>query len=121
MTLKKRIWLLVIIIACCSSINAQTTKMDSCEGLKEMFDKVIYRLDSITGSNITLTKQLDSIRLETARSKTKINTILKEKNETVATLNDAKKLIQQLNNKIKEQEAEIKRLSGNKPSTKKTN
>src|SRR5258705_10457113 len=101
MTLKKRILLLVIIIGCCcSSINAQTTKTDSCEGLQEMIDEAIYRLDALMGYNITLTKQMDSIKVEIPKKSAEFERILKKQIETTEALKDANKLLTKLGNRL---------------------
>lgn len=104
---------------CFISTHAQTTKQDSCVELRAMFDQSVYMLDSLLGVQIELRRQFDSIRIEVAKSKTQINNLQKEKKETTTILIDAKKLISEQTNKINQLEAEIKKLSGDKSSTKK--
>ncbi|HLG40157.1 MAG TPA: hypothetical protein VI461_10835 [Chitinophagaceae bacterium] len=78
-------------------------------------------MDSLLGSQNELQRQLDSVRIEIAKSKNEIRTMLKDKNETTTILNEAKRLISEQMDKIKELETEVKRLSGGKSHPKKGN
>ena len=82
------------------------------DSLKQMYDDVTIRLDSLTGNNNNLQGQLSDRQSEIAKLKTQINGILKNKNATQSELAHAKTLIAELNGKIDGLEAEVTRLSG---------
>ncbi|HVZ56397.1 MAG TPA: hypothetical protein VG870_07040 [Chitinophagaceae bacterium] len=86
--------------------------MSQRDSLKQMYDDVTIRLDSLTGANNALQGQLGDKQTEIAKLKTEINGILRKKNATAAELDHAKKLIQELNGKIDGLEAEVARLTG---------
>jgi len=86
--------------------------MSQRDSLKQMYDDVTIRLDSLTGSNNNLQSQLSSRQSEIAKMKTEINNILKNKNATQSELARAKTLIAELNGKIDGLEAEVSRLTG---------
>jgi peptidoglycan hydrolase CwlO-like protein len=93
--------------------QAQSTSyMSQRDSLKQMYDDVTIRLDSLTGANNNLQGQLGTKQTEIAKLKTQINDILKKKNATAAELAKAKQLIQELNGKIDGLEAEVTRLTG---------
>jgi len=86
--------------------------MSARDSLKQMYDDVTIRLDSLTGSNNNLQGQLTERQTDIAKLKNQINSILKNKNATDADLKKAKTLISELNGKIDGLEAEVTRLSG---------
>jgi len=86
--------------------------MSARDSLKQMYDDVTIRLDSLTGSNNNLQGQLSERQTDIAKLKNQINSILKNKNATDADLKKAKSLIADLNGKIDGLEAEVTRLSG---------
>ncbi|MBS1577072.1 MAG: hypothetical protein JST09_17370 [Bacteroidetes bacterium] len=86
--------------------------MSARDSLKQMYDDVTIRLDSLTGSNNNLQGQLTERQSDIAKLKNQINSILKNKNATDAELKKARTLIAELNGKIDGLEAEVTRLSG---------
>jgi len=86
--------------------------MSQRDSLKQMYDDVTIRLDSLTGSNNNLQGQLSSRQTEISKLKSQINGILKNKNASDADLKRAKTLIAELNGKIDGLEAEVSRLTG---------
>jgi hypothetical protein len=89
-----------------------TSYMSQRDSLKQMYDDVTIRLDSLTGANNSLQGQLGDKQTEITKLKNEINGILRKKNATAAELDRAKKLIQDLNGKIDGLEAEVARLTG---------
>ena len=86
-----------------------TTTIDS---LRTEYNDALLRLDSITGSNNSLTGQLTDRQAEISKLRNEINRILKNKNASEADLRRARSLIAQLNSKIGNLEAEVARLTG---------
>jgi hypothetical protein len=86
--------------------------MSARDSLKQMYDDVTIRLDSLTGSNNNLQGQLTERQTDISKLKNQINSILKNKNASDADLAKAKTLISELNGKIDGLEAEVTRLSG---------
>lgn len=86
--------------------------MSARDSLKQMYDDVTIRLDSLTGSNNNLQGQLSERQSDISKLKNQINSILKNKNATDAELAKARTLISELNGKIDGLEAEVTRLSG---------
>lgn len=86
--------------------------MSARDSLKQMYDDVTIRLDSLTGSNNNLQGQLTERQSDISKLKNQINSILKNKNASDADLAKAKTLITELNGKIDGLEAEVTRLSG---------
>ena len=75
-----------------------------------MFDEVLYRLDSMTGSQIVLQKQSDSLRRDITKSRAEVKNLQANNAATKTGLESAKKLIIEQRDLITEQAAEIKRL-----------
>jgi hypothetical protein len=86
--------------------------MSARDSLKQMYDDVTIRLDSLTGSNNNLQGQLTERQTDISKLKNQINSILKNKNASDAELAKARTLITELNGKIDGLEAEVTRLSG---------
>jgi len=86
--------------------------MSQRDSLKQMYDDVTIRLDSLTGSNNNLQGQLSERQSDIAKLKGEIANILRNKNATQAELARAKTLISELNGKIDGLEAEVTRLTG---------
>ena len=90
--------------------DTKTMTSSECMGLREMFDQAVYRLDSLTGRNIELEKQADSLKRDITKTKIQIKNLLKNSEATKSQLESDKKLITDLNKWIADQDAEIKRL-----------
>src|SRR5689334_4966887 len=90
----------------------ETAYMSARDSVQMLYNDALSRLDSITGNNNNLQGQLTDKTTEISKLKTEINSILKKKNATQAELAKAKDLINQLNSKIENLEADNARLTG---------
>ena len=110
--MKKLLLLIIVFIGICPvSTQAQQTIQDSCAEIKAMYDQALYYLDSIVGNQHALQKQLDSLRRELNKSKADVRNQVKDKTQTKADLDAARKLIAEQMEQIKKLDAEVKRLS----------
>jgi len=90
----------------------ETAYMSARDSVQMLYNDALSRLDSITGNNNNLQGQLTDKTTEISKLKSEINSILKKKNATQAELAKAKDLINQLNSKIENLEADNARLTG---------
>lgn len=90
----------------------ETAYMSARDSVQMLYNDALSRLDSITGNNNNLQGQLTDKNTEISKLKSEINSILKKKNATQAELAKAKDLINQLNSKIENLEADNARLTG---------
>jgi predicted nuclease with TOPRIM domain len=90
----------------------ETAYMSARDSVQMLYNDALSRLDSITGTNNNLQGQLSDRTSEIAKLKSQINGILKKRNATVAELAKAKDLINELNSKIENLEADNARLTG---------
>jgi len=90
----------------------ETAYMSARDSVQMLYNDALSRLDSITGNNNNLQGQLTDKNSEIAKLKSDINSILHKKNATQAELAKAKDLINQLNSKIENLEADNARLTG---------
>lgn len=88
---------------------------DEKSDLQASFDASLARLDSMTTENTNLNNKLNSTvaenKSEIKRLKNEIRSILNNKKATTAELSRAKKLIEELNEKIAGLEADVARLT----------
>ena len=108
--MKQTLLLFLFVSLCSSAMQAQQTKPDPCGELRSMFDEALYRLDSITGSQIVLQKRSDSLRRDIIKSRAEIKNLQANNAATKTGLESAKKLIIEQRDLIAEQAEEIKRL-----------
>ena len=94
------------------SQSQATTSMSQRDSVQLLYNDALTRLDSITGNNNSLQGQLGERQSEITKLKNEINSILRNKNATQAELKRAKFLINELNGKIENLEAEVARLTG---------
>jgi predicted nucleic acid-binding Zn-ribbon protein len=90
----------------------ETAYMSARDSVQMLYNDALSRLDSITGNNNNLQGQLTDKNTEISKLKSEINSILHKKNATQAELAKAKDLINQLNSKIENLEADNARLTG---------
>jgi phage shock protein A len=90
----------------------ETAYMSARDSVQMLYNDALSRLDSITGTNNNLQGQLSDRTSEIAKLKSQINGILKKRNATQAELAKAKDLINELNSKIENLEADNARLTG---------
>ena len=90
----------------------ETAYMSARDSVQMLYNDALSRLDSITGNNNNLQGQLTDKTTEISKLKSEINSILKKKNATQTELAKAKDLINQLNSKIENLEADNARLTG---------
>ena len=86
-------------------------KTHPCDSIQAQFDQALVLLDSLMGNQNESQKQLDETQLDISKLKNEISSLLKEKNDTMTDLNNARKLIIEQMEKIKELDVEVKRLS----------
>ncbi|MFN8250292.1 MAG: hypothetical protein U0V75_00325 [Ferruginibacter sp.] len=84
---------------------------DEKSDLQTSFDASLARLDSMTTVNTSLNSQLADKNTEIGKLKSEIRGILNKKNASAAELTRAKKLIEELNEKIGGLEADVARLT----------
>jgi predicted nuclease with TOPRIM domain len=92
-----------------AEVTTATTARDS---VQSAYNEALTRLDSLTGSNNSLQGQLTDRQTEIVKLKNQINKIVNNKNATASDLARAKRLINELNGKISNLEAEVARLMG---------
>lgn len=92
-----------------AEVSSATTARDSVQSI---YNDALTRLDSLVGSNNSLTGQLTDRQTEIVKLKNQINGIMRNKNATAADLRRARTLIASLNDKINGLEAEVARLMG---------
>ncbi len=92
-----------------AEVTTATTARDS---VQTIYNEALTRLDSLVGSNNSLTGQLTDRQSEIVRLKNQINSIMRNKNASTADLRRARTLIASLNDKISGLEAEVARLMG---------
>jgi uncharacterized protein (DUF3084 family) len=119
--LKRRVLFLLLVVCLFSiSIYGQKIKPHPCDSLKAQFDQALGVLDSLIGSQNQVDIQRDSLQLEFSKIKTEISSLIGDKHNTKILLEQAKKLIAEQMEQIKNLEAEVKRLSapGKSPNKK---
>jgi hypothetical protein len=84
---------------------------DEKSDIQTSFDASLARLDSMTSANNNLNSELADKKTEIGKLKTEIRSILNKRNASAAELTRAKKLIDQLNEKIGGLEADVARLT----------
>jgi predicted nuclease with TOPRIM domain len=92
-----------------AEVTSATPARDS---VQTIYNEALTRLDSLVGSNNSLTGQLTDRQSEIVKLKNQINGIMRNKNATAADLKRARTLIASLNDKINGLEAEVARLMG---------
>lgn len=92
-----------------AEVSSATTARDS---VQTIYNEALTRLDSLVGSNNSLTGQLTDRQSEIVKLKNEINGIMRNKNATSSDLKRARNLISSLNDKINGLEAEVARLMG---------
>jgi hypothetical protein len=92
-----------------AEVATVTTARDS---VQTAYNDALTRLDSLVGSNNSLTGQLTDRQTEIVKLKNQINSIMRNKNASAADLARARTLIGSLNDKINGLEAEVARLMG---------
>lgn len=90
-------------------VTEATSARDS---VQTIYNDALSRLDSLVGSNNSLSGQLTDRQTEIVKLKNEINRIVKNKNASAADLQRARTLIGTLNGKINNLEAEVARLMG---------
>lgn len=88
--------------------NASTAR----DSVQSIYNDALTRLDSLVGSNNTLTGQLTERQTEIVKLKNEINGIIRNRNASAADLKRARTLIASLNDKISGLEMEVARLMG---------
>lgn len=98
-----------------STIQQQQSQIakvsDEKSDIQTSFDASLARLDSMSTANNSLNTQLAEKNTEIGKLKTEIRTILNKKNASASELARAKKLIDELNEKISGLEADVARLT----------
>lgn len=89
-----------------------TTASTARDSVQSSYNEALTRLDSLVGSNNSLTGQLTDRQTEIVKLKNQINAIVRNKNASAADLARARTLIASLNDKINGLEAEVARLMG---------
>jgi uncharacterized small protein (DUF1192 family) len=89
-----------------------TTAATARDSVQTIYNDALSRLDSLVGSNNSLTGQLTDRQTEIVRLKNEINKIVNNRNASSADLKRARTLIATLNGKISGLEAEVARLMG---------
>ncbi len=92
-----------------AQVETASTARDS---VQTIYNDALTRLDSLVGSNNSLTGQLTERQTEIVKLKNQINAIMRNKNASAAELSRARTLIASLNEKISGMEAEVARLMG---------
>src|ERR1043165_2385896 len=92
-----------------AEVSSATTARDS---VQTIYNAALTRLDSLVGSNNSLTGKLSDKQTEIVKLKNEINKIVNNRNATSADLKRARNLIASLNDKINGLEAEVARLMG---------
>lgn len=89
-----------------------STATEARDSVQTIYNEALTRLDSLVGSNNSLTGQLTDRQTEIVKLKNQINAIVRNKNASAADLARARTLIASLNDKINGLEAEVARLMG---------
>lgn len=89
-----------------------TTASTARDSVQTIYNEALSRLDSLVGSNNSLTGQLTDRQTEIVKLKNDINKIVNNRNASSADLKRARTLIASLNGKISGLEAEVARLMG---------
>ena len=98
-----------------NELQAKISTADSAKNaLQKEYDATLVRLDELTVMNSSLDSLVKTKDGELVSMKGRIQSILKKQNKTQADLNEAKKLIEELNGKITGYVAEIEKLKGEK-------
>ena len=92
-----------------AEVTTATTARDS---VQDSYNEALTRLDSLVGSNNSLTGQLTDRQSEIIKLKNQINAIVRNKNASASDLARARTLIASLNDRINGLEAEVARLMG---------
>jgi regulator of replication initiation timing len=92
-----------------AEVSTASTARDS---VQTIYNEALTRLDSLVGSNNSLSGQLTDRQSEIVKLKNQINAIMRNKNASASELARARTLIGALNGKISGMEAEIARLMG---------
>jgi predicted nuclease with TOPRIM domain len=92
-----------------AEVTTATTGRDS---VQTIYNEALTRLDSLTGSNNSLTGKLSDRQTEIVKLKNEINKIVNNRNASKADLSRARTLIASLNGKISNLEQEVARLMG---------
>jgi predicted nuclease with TOPRIM domain len=85
-------------------------KDPNLEILRAEYNSALYRLDALIGKNATLTQLLNDKNSEINKSKNRIHELLVKHNITVLELEEARNLIQKLQNSVTTYEQSIDRL-----------
>jgi FtsZ-binding cell division protein ZapB len=89
-----------------------TTATSARDSVQTIYNEALTRLDSLVGTNNSLTSELGDRQTEIVKLKNEINRIVRNKNASQADLQRARTLIGQLNGKINNLEMEVARLMG---------
>ncbi len=89
-----------------------TTSTTARDSVQFLYNDVLGRLDSITGTNNNLQGQLSDRQSEITKLKREINGILGKRDATAAELTRARTLIATMNDKVGNLEQEVARLTG---------
>lgn len=92
-----------------AEVTTATTGRDS---VQTIYNEALTRLDSLTGSNNSLTGKLGDRQTEIVKLKNEINKIVNNRNASRSDLSRARTLIASLNGKISNLEQEVARLMG---------
>lgn len=84
------------------------------ENLQIQYSAALARLDELSGKNAALDKIITDKDSELAKLKSRIESIIKDKNATQAQLDEARSLIKNLNNRIDNYTQEINKLKQEK-------
>jgi hypothetical protein len=96
-----------------SELQAKISSTDSAKNaLQKEYDAALIRLDELTVMNSSLDSLVKTKDGELVSMKNRIQGILKKQNKTKADLDEAKKLIEELNGTITGYVAEIEKLKG---------
>ncbi|HEY0041952.1 MAG TPA: hypothetical protein VGB71_14880 [Flavisolibacter sp.] len=92
-----------------AEVTSATSARDS---VQTIYNEALTRLDSLVGTNNTMSGELNEKQTEIVKLKNEINRIMRNRNASQADLQRARTLIGQLNGKIGNLEAEVARLMG---------
>jgi regulator of replication initiation timing len=89
-----------------------TTATSARDSVQTIYNEALTRLDSLVGTNNSLTGELSAKQTEIVKLKNEINRIMRNRNASQADLQRARNLVAQLNGQISTLEAEVARLMG---------
>ena len=89
-----------------------TTATSARDSVQTIYNEALTRLDSLVGTNNTMSGELNERQTEIVKLKNEINRIVRNRNASQADLQRARTLIGQLNGKINNLEMEVARLMG---------